>query len=266
MNPLSFSGLKSIAKMIGIQLVPLPETSGRIDAEQTGAFCRQEHIKGIYLIPTHHNPTTRTMTPEERRLIGDAAKKEGFLIIEDAIHQMFSSQKNPPLFSCTPQQTIYIFSISKCISPGLRVSYLIVPSPYRKAVQNALYAVNLMVSPINLEIAGRLLTSPLLPALIEAKKRELTRRDPIVRRMLPGRRLYGEPTCQFRWLPLPPAWDNRDFERAARKNGVFVFCADRFAIGNTPPPKAVRLAVSSPRTEQELAQGLSIIRSLLSQK
>jgi DNA-binding transcriptional MocR family regulator len=98
-NPLSFSGLKSIAKMIGIQLVPLPEKDGRIQYDNLKQFCRSENLKGFYFIPEQHNPTTYTMNPAERICICEVAKALNIIIIEDVINRMFSEEAYPPLFS-----------------------------------------------------------------------------------------------------------------------------------------------------------------------
>ncbi|BAL01056.1 putative GntR family transcriptional regulator [Oscillibacter valericigenes Sjm18-20] len=262
-NPLSFSGLKSIAKMIGVQLVPLPEEDGHIQYDNLEQFCRSENLKGFYFVPEQHNPTTHTMKLEERICIGEVAKKLNIIIIEDAINRVFSEAIYPPLFSYAPNNTLCIFSISKFLCPGLRVAYLIAPDRYRGSVENSLYTMNLMVSPWNAEIVNRIFNSPLLDTLIHEKKEELIARNRIADLYFSSQILYGTATCSFRWLILPDRWESQKFETKAKEAGVQVFCSDRFAIGKAPPPKAVRLCVSAPKSKAELEKALVKLKRLL---
>jgi len=265
-NSLSFSGFKSIAKMTGLQLVPLPEEGGKVRFDQLEAFCRSENLKGLYFIPDYHNPTTYTMTPEERALVGAAAKKLGLVILEDAINYVFSQERYAPIAAYAPEQTILILSTSKFLCAGLRVACLAVPAQYRQSVESALYNMNLMVSPFTLEIVNRIFTSPLLEELIDEKRAELAQRDRLATQLLGDYEMYGGAACSFRWLLLPQAWDSQDFENRARALGVQVFCSDRFTIGKTVPPKAVRISISSPQSQGELEKGLAILRELLAVK
>lgn len=262
-SPLSFSGLKAISKMIGIQLVPLPEKDGLLQCDMLEQFCRHENLKGLYFVPEQHNPTTYTMSTEERKQISGIAKRLGIIIIEDAVNRMLSSGDHPSLFSFAPDNTVYIFSTSKFLSPGLRVAYLLVPEQYKERLENALYNMNLMVSPFCAEIVNRIFNSELLDYLIAAKKRELIGRDAIVNTHFGDLPIRGEPTCNFRWLMLPEQWSGQAFENAAKGVGVQVFCAERFSIGNIVPPKAVRICISAPKTRTELNSGLQRIERLL---
>lgn len=263
-NALSFSGLKSIAKMIGVQLVPLPEKNGDLALDRLSHFCRSEHLKGLYLISDQHNPTTYTLTADERQTIAKIAQEQNLILIEDAINLLFSESAHPPLQAYTPAQTIFILSAAKFLSPGLRVAFLVVPEQWRDALENALYNMNLMVSPLNLEIVSRIITSPLISDLLQIKRHVLRARDCIVQEYLQEFKLSGDATCLFRWLQLPADVDSHALEHRAKENGLLLFSADRFAIGKTSPPNAVRLAISSPKTTEELRQRLLILKSLLS--
>jgi len=262
-NALSFSGLKAVVKTIGIQLIPLPEKRGHIDWERMEQFCSAENLKGLYFIPDHHNPTTYTMKSDERKFIAEIVVKNNIIVIEDAINHMFAGQNIPPIFSYAPNNTVYIFSTSKFLCAGLRVAYIVVPDQYHQSLENALYNMNLMVSPLNLEIVNRIFNSALLQELIAEKKQELINRNALVNSIFQGYDIYGEATCNFRWLLLPSGWSGQDFEIEARKKGVQIFCADRFAIGKTTPPRAVRISISSPPDKTVLENGLTALKALL---
>lgn len=267
-TPLSFAGLKGIAKMIGVQLVPLPVLPGsgdKLKLESLKQFCRTENIKGLYLIPDQNNPTTHSLTDEERRAVADAANELGLIILEDAINRMCSEDAAAPIYAYAPKQTIYIFSTSKFLSAGLRVAFMAVPPEYREALGSALYNINLMVSPLNLEIVNRIFNTDLVDKLVDAKKQELRERNELVNEALRGYDVEGALTCQFRWLHLPDKWTGKDFEEAADKAGVQVFCAERFTIGQTAAPKAVRICISAPKNKEELLTGLTRLKNILEQ-
>lgn len=263
-NSLTFSGLKSIAKMIGIQLVPLPEVDGYLQLDNLSQFCKSENLKGLYFIPDQHNPTTQSLSIEERICICDVAKKLNLVILEDAINRVFSEKNYPSLFSYAPDNTIYIFSTSKFLCAGLRVAYLVVPDSYKNNIENALYNTNLIVSPFNIEIVNRIFSSSLLDLIIKEKKEELVARNKIVDEILPNYVIYGDSTCSFRWLILPNHWNSQEFEYYAKNSGLQVFCSERFTIGNTIPPKAIRICISAPKSTIELENGLHILNKLLS--
>ncbi len=53
------------------------------------------------------------------------------------------------------------------------------------------------------------------------------------------------------------------FEREAASRGVAVLAAERFAVGRTPPARAVRVAFCAPESDTELERGLAVLSALL---
>ncbi|MDD4842763.1 MAG: PLP-dependent aminotransferase family protein [Anaerotignum sp.] len=263
-NSHSFSGLKSIAKMVGVQLIPLPEKNGVLNCQDLERFCKTENLKGLYFVPEYHNPTTHSLTDDERRCIGKIAKQFDFIVLEDAINRMLRDTVQRPLFAYAPEQTIHIFSVSKFLCPGLRMAYLSVPLRYKGALDTALYNMNLMVSPLNAEIVNRIFNSPMLDKIIEEKRMELRKRNELVNHMLCDYEVLGEDTCSFRWLMLPPPWKNgMEFEQFAKRMGLQVFCAEKFSVGNVISPRAIRICISAPPTIEKLQIGIEKLAKAL---
>ncbi|MCC0642698.1 MULTISPECIES: PLP-dependent aminotransferase family protein [unclassified Clostridioides] len=262
-DSLSFSGIKSIAKMIGIQLVPIPQENNEMSIESLENYCKNENIKGIYIIPDYHNPTTHSMSNLSRKKIAEIAKKYNIIIIEDAINSIFKPDLQDPVFSLASNNTIYILSTSKFICAGLRVAFVVAPKRYIGSLENALYNMNLMVSPFNAEIVHRLLHSPIINKIIEERKDEIIKRNEATNKILSDYNLIGDKNCSFRWLILPDEWDGKSFEIYAKNLGVQVYCAERFSVGNSIVPKAVRICVTAPKDVEELEKGLNTIKSLL---
>src|SRR5690606_6474099 len=82
----------------------------------------------LMLIPTLHNPTTITMSAARREEIIAVARSHDLLIIEDDIYRVFGTDEEPqPLADLAPERVIHVTSISKALSPGLRLGFLLAP-------------------------------------------------------------------------------------------------------------------------------------------
>lgn len=263
-DPHVYPGIKTAAAMHGLKLIPVRQKDGSMDAEALLSACLNEELRGIYLIPTHQNPTTRTMPVSARQAVAKAAQKRDLLIIEDGTYQLMEGQL-PPVAHFAPERTFYIASLSKTVAPGLRLAYLSAPEPYCAAVSDMLYNLNVSVSPLMAELAARIMVSGALEEILALHLAGTRRRNALVNKTLSRYRCLGGDTCIFRWLLLPGRLSGAFFEDAARKAGVRVYAAERFTVGATVPERAVRLAVCAPDTEEELERALSILLRLLSE-
>ncbi|MBQ3077750.1 MAG: PLP-dependent aminotransferase family protein [Clostridia bacterium] len=262
-DPLTYPGLKSVARMLGIQLVAVRQERGVMSAAGIAAACRHDRIKGLYLMPTSQDPTTRTMSVQERQELAEAARRHDLLLIEDGIHSLLTPSPLPAIASFAAERTLYLLSLSNTVSPGLRVSYLVVPERYRPPLEDALSNINLTISPLLLEMASRLLASDRALQLLEAHRREAERRNALADHLLAGLTLRGDAQSFYRWLELPKGWTAERFEKSAELAGVAVHGAQRFAVGSAPPPAAARLAVCSPPDLKTLEQALTLLRQVV---
>ncbi len=261
-DPLTYPGIKSAARMLGVKLVPVRQEGGEISPEGLLFACRHDRIKGLYLMPDFQNPTAHTMSLENRRAIARIAKEQDLLVIEDSIHTLLYQNPPPAVASFAPDQTIYIASLSKTISPGLRLSYLVTPDRCRATLEDALYNINLTVSPLLLELASRIMASDKAMMLLATHRALAKERNAVADELLKGFDLQGPKESLFRWLVLPPGWTGQRFEHTALLSGIQVYGSHRFAVG-CEPPAAVRLAVSSPVDNRQLREGLLRLRALL---
>ena len=264
-DPLTFSGFKTLAKMLHIQLIPIPNDDNEepLSPEYLEQYCKTEGLKGLYVIPDFQNPMTYCMSLKRREELAQIAKKYNLIVIEDAINSLLSPQPPTAIASILPKQTLYVSSFSKVICPGLQIAFIHTPLQYKAALETGLYNVNLMVSPINAEFACSLILSPNCEHIL-TKRRELTiLRNQVVDSILGNYKLLGAPECNFRLLHLPKEWTGKDFERAASQSGVQVYCGERFAVGSSMVPAVIRLSITSPKTIQELEKALYILRNLL---
>lgn len=262
-DPLIYSGVKTLAKMLGIQLVPIMQKMNEMSPSALKNYCRNNELKGIYLIPDYQNPTTHSMSLKTRNEIVDIAKEYNLIIIEDGINSMLSENYITPIAALAPEQTIYISSISKVLCAGLRVSFIASPYIYQKTLESALYNINMMVSPFNAEIVHQLINSPIGDKIVKERREMVIERSNLTDAILNGFDILGDKYCNFRWLMLPEGWNGKIFEMCAKNAGVQVYCAERFAIGNAYVPAAIRISITAPKDLAELERGLNIIKSIL---
>lgn len=262
-NSVIYPGIKNIANSLGIQLIPIPYSGQRMNIDYLVQLCKNENIKGIYIIPDHHNPTTHFMSERERWDLSTVIKQYGLICIEDATYSFLSDKKYPAVASMVPEQCIYISTVSNSLSAGLRVAFLSMPSSYSEQIKKGNSDINVMAAPLEVEITSQLIETGVAQKIIQEKRIELQRRNKLVDKYLSDFPIKGEANSQFRWLRLPPKWTGKQFEAVAKENGVQVFCCERFIVGSAIVEPAVRLAISTPHNREDLEKGLKIIKNIL---
>ncbi|QKE75762.1 aminotransferase class I/II-fold pyridoxal phosphate-dependent enzyme [Arthrobacter citreus] len=127
----------------------------------------------------------------------------------------------------------------------------------------ALYNLNISVSPLFSELAARTIVSNEFENIIKVHQEEAILRNKIVNRHLSEYTCLGSETGIFCWLLLPVNITGAEFEKLAAQQGVQVYAAERFVVGNSCPERAVRVSISATETHEELERGLIILKGLL---
>ena len=114
----------------GMQLlgIPFEETGINLKELSERLKCKQGSI--LFTIPTFHNPTGIVMPLEKRKELIHLCEKEGLPIIEDDVYReiWFEDSPPPPLKALDNHGLVlYIGSISKNLSPGLRIGWIVGP-------------------------------------------------------------------------------------------------------------------------------------------
>ncbi|WP_353137883.1 PLP-dependent aminotransferase family protein [Pseudopedobacter sp.] len=108
-----------------------------IDVDNIEELCKKEIVKGVYVIPHHHFPTTVTLSPDRRIKLLSLARKYNFVIMEDDYDYEFHYTSAPylPMASYNHYgHVIYVGSLSKCFSPALRLGFIVGPNDLVNAV------------------------------------------------------------------------------------------------------------------------------------
>ncbi len=217
-------------------------------------------------MPDYQNPMTHTMSLSCREMIARIAKENNLIVIEDAAHSLLNENPPPAVASFAPEHTVYIASLSKTVAPGFRLAYVVSPLHYKSILSDALYNINLSLSPFLIELASRMIASESTDKIIDEHRQLTKNRNHLVNQYLPKHLLIGPDECIFRWLLLPKNYTGREFEELAKQAGVQVYASERFAVGKAKPPAAVRIVITAPETMDELRTGLEVLKKLLFNK
>jgi DNA-binding transcriptional MocR family regulator len=259
----TYPGLKTAAAMLGVQLVPIRSEADEMSPDALLNACKNENIKGLYIIPDYQNPMTYTMSIETRKAIAKIAVQYNLFVIEDGMYHLIQEKVLPALATYAPEHTIYIAGLSKAIAPGLRLAYMSVPIKFLDLIRKALYNLNISVAPLLAELAARIIVSNQFENIIALHKEETKARNQLVDHYLDKENCLGDATGIFRWLHLPNHYTGHQFEQIAAEQGVQVYSGGRFAVGNTVPANTVRLGICAPETREELEKALKILKKIM---
>jgi GntR family transcriptional regulator / MocR family aminotransferase len=124
--PLAYSAFKATgADVVGIPV----DQDGIVVDRLSEAATRLPNLKAVYVTPHHQYPTTVTMSGERRAALLALCQQRGLTIIEDDYDHEFHFDGQPVLplagRNSGNANVIYIGSLSKLLSPGLRLGYAV---------------------------------------------------------------------------------------------------------------------------------------------
>lgn len=251
----------ALAHRFKIELVPLLSDNEGIRPDDLLKKCGQCRIKGIYLIPVSNNPTGVTLSPERRAALVEIIVKYRLLLIEDDTYAFTGGSPLPPLVTLIPENTVYVHGLSKALFTGLRVAYMVVPDRFIKEILLAFNSINVHIPPFNAEIADELILSGDAEEIIKRKNELSKERNALYYTFFPEY-TSDNPHALFQWIPLPEGRSGYEFERLAGEHGLEVLCAERFFVGGMIKQSALRVAVCSPDSVEELEKGFNILKYL----
>ncbi|MFE3322028.1 PLP-dependent aminotransferase family protein [Nocardia sp. NPDC059195] len=155
----AYVGALQVFRAAGARIVavPLDGEGMRLDILED-LLAAGERPAVVHTVSTFHNPGGVTLTPERRQRLAKLAEAHGFWIIEDDPYgELWFDQPAPaPVASYSPQ-VIRLSSVSKILSPALRVGWMIAPERVCRAVELLKQGADLCGSALTQQIATDLL-------------------------------------------------------------------------------------------------------------
>jgi DNA-binding transcriptional MocR family regulator len=261
----TYPGLKAIAQQRGFRLEPLAMDDDGIVPESFEDRCRVAVPKAIYIIPAIDNPTTATMPEGRRRKIAAIARQYGVAIIEDDPYSPLLTDAPAPFALLAPDITWHIATLSKCVTPALRIAYVIAPGDAQALrLSGVLRSINLMAPPLNAALVSRWITSGVIDDIRDAIRDEAAARQKIARANLSQFSFLADPYGHHLWLKLPSYWRASDLAEHAARAGIAVVPGSAFAVSDSVE-EAVRISLGAASDRGSLAQALNVLGGLLSQ-
>ncbi|MYM24421.1 aminotransferase class I/II-fold pyridoxal phosphate-dependent enzyme [Duganella sp. FT135W] len=264
-EPMSYPGLRAAATQFGRRLVAVATDQHGMLPGMLEAACRQHQPALVYLNPTLQNPTATTMPARRRKELASIAKRCNVRIIEDDPYWLLADAPPPPIATFAPEQVYYIATLSKCLTPGLRVAFVLIRDPQqRERFLAALRSFALMAAPLTSALATQWILDGSAGGLMEGIRKEARLRHRMARDILAGR-YVGAGDGLHVWLELPAYWNSSQLAHAADNEGIAVTPAEAFATGTTSV-NAIRISLGSIKDRGHLQAGLQRLSHLLARR
>ncbi|MFD5588927.1 PLP-dependent aminotransferase family protein [Streptomyces sp. NPDC127063] len=117
---------RELLKAAGVRTVPLP-----LD-EEGARVAELGRERAVLLTPAHQFPTGGPLHAARRAAVVDWARARGGVIIEDDYDGEFRYDRKPvgALQGLDPEQVIHVGSVSKSLTPALRLGWMVLPERY----------------------------------------------------------------------------------------------------------------------------------------
>ena len=154
------------------------------------------------MVPNGLNPLARMMGEARRRALCAMARRHDVLILENDAGGPLAPERPPPLAALAPERMFYFTGFTKCLLPGLRYAWLVMPETLVSAAMNRHLVTNWMATALIAEIATRWIESGTARELLEWQRKALASRNALVKRILGDLPLCVEPHGLHVWMPL----------------------------------------------------------------
>ena len=251
------------AKLVGVKI----DDDGMNMEELEKALQTHKNTRFIYTIPNFQNPSGITMSLEKRKKMYELAKKYNVLILEDNPYGdlRYSGEYIPCIKSFDDEEIVlYAGSMSKVISPGIRVAYVIAPKPIFQKMVVCKQGNDVHTNIWSQMVCNELMTKYDFDAHLE-KLRNLYRKkaqfmmDLIDKYLVPMGITYAKITGGlFTMCTLPDYVDMQEFCKDAIKNKVCVVPGNAFLTDESEECHTFRVNFSTP-TDEQLEKGIKLL-------
>lgn len=127
-NP-SYFHSTAVFQTLGINRYSVPLISSNFDLDQLEEIILKHRIKLLLLNPTLENPTGENLTMHQRQSVLKLCQQYQIPIVEDDVFGWLVNDKKslPTLKTLSPDNVIYISSLSKLLGSNTRIGWIIAP-------------------------------------------------------------------------------------------------------------------------------------------
>ncbi len=259
---LSYPGFRRAAALLRAQVIAVPMDDQGMIPEAIAAISKSHDVQAICTSPEVHNPTGLFTPIERREEIVEVARNHDIQIIEDDCYRMGPSRA-PSYRMLAPERGWYVSSISKTLTPALRIGFVVAPKPsvstLRRSAEHGFFGLatpladlteHLLNDPRSEECAAQV--NAVFAKYVQTCVNQLGRYD-----------LTWHEDVPFLWLRLPEGWRASAFCQAAEVAKVQIRPAEEFAGREARALHAVRIAINAQIDLDHFEAALMRLRDLL---
>lgn len=226
--------------------------------------------KFIYLIPNFQNPSGTTISLTKRKAIAELCDEYKIVIVEDNPYEelTFTGQRIPPIRTFS-ENVVYLGSLSKIISPGLRIGWIYAPVPILQKINLAKQGADLCSSSLSQLVAIEYLSMLDFEEHVQRIRKLYAERCramlEALREFFPEESRWTEPQGGFFvWVTVDAEIDTNDMLSLALEKKVAYVPGSSFYFNNQGQ-KSMRLSFSNPRPE-DIYEGIERLATVLKEQ
>ncbi|MEM8653909.1 MAG: PLP-dependent aminotransferase family protein [Pseudomonadota bacterium] len=259
---LAYPGFRRAAELLRADVIPVEMDAHGVIPEALEAAARAHDAQVFCTSPEVHNPTCGFTPVRRREAIADVARRYDLSILEDDCYRLGQAQA-PSYRMIVPERTWYISSISKSITPSLRLGIAVAPKGKANMLRRtAEYSFFGLATPLT-DLFAALLVHPDLPDLMGDARNGIGTYVHRAVNVLGGYDITWRKDVPFLWLRLPEGWRAGAFVQASAQQGVGIRAAEDYACRDARTPHAVRIAVNAGVSLQSFEAAFERLRVLL---
>lgn len=260
-NP-AFIGALNTFRSYGVTLKGVDVLDDGMDlAQLERVLSENKNVKMLYTIPSFQNPLGTCTSLEKRKAVYDLCVKYGVIILEDNPYGelRFTGEDIPTIKSMdTEGIVIYCGSMSKVMSAGIRIGFVLAP----KAI-SAKMVVGKQASDVHTNLFFQMLIADYMENydfdghiadIKKLYKHKSSLMLDAIRETFPKEVKYTVPEGGlFLWCTLPDGADMLEFVQYCKTKGVSVVPGVAFNVEEGTPSQCFRLNYSTPSDEKVVA-------------
>ena len=261
----SYHQMHGLLRAHGLQVVQVPFTAEGLDLERLEHALQRPGVRLVYLMPTFHNPTGRTLDEVQRRALVDVLARTNVPVVEDEYqHSLrFRGAPLPSLRALDPRGlTVTVATVSKELFPALRIGWIVASAELLRPMAAVKRFMDLETSPLLQAALVEFVRRGSLDRHLDALRTELRRRHEALQRVgreqLPRECTITAPDGGFvAWLELPEEGQGDRLAEFAIERGVRVVPGRVFDLHGRSS-RGVRLSLTR-ADEARIAAGIHVL-------
>ncbi len=221
------------AAQANVEIVPIPSSAQGPDPADLERALAETGARAFYAQPTYANPTGAQWSAQLSADVLETVRRHKAFLIEDDWAHDFAIDSKPKTLAAQDDagHVVYLRSLTKSISPAVRVAGVVVRGPVRDRLMHAAQSESIYVSGMLQAVALDVVTQPAWRTHLRNLNEQLSSRRDLLLSSLhehaPQLQVGHRPKGGLNlWARLPEGTDLGQFVREAEVGGVSVVPGD----------------------------------------